>query len=645
MIAIVMVVTLMPVLPGANVVYAAAYSYSDGKLTITGSGSLSANDVTSGLAQYSETKDVVIVGYSTIGDKAFSGCSSLKSITITEGATSIGERAFWECSSLMSITIPAGVTSIGNTAFYNCSSLRNVTFPDSVTSLGYGLFYGCIGLEDTNIPKGVKAIDYSTFQDCSSLETITIPNGVTSIGNSAFNGCSSLKSITIPSSVETIGNYAFYGCTGFKSFDIPSGINKIDYRTFSGCSNLESITIPSNIETIGDSAFHGCGNLKSIIFESSTLPTLGSNVFVNVSATGEFVVPAGTTDTEKNKLVEKGVTIGSDAWVIRVVDNREYYGNDITVSWKEGYIPTNADTVATIKSNLVFSDSGENGKLDYLFDIQVKNGEEYNSLSDEDILEEGTTCYLMMFVLLKDKTQYRLKPTTETENSDFIRNYSGNITVLSQNFNNCIIFDGDNGRWKYTTHNDDNCLRIIGNIDSEDDIVIPAFTISDNKAMKELAEAKEAAKAAIDEELGEDPLEEAINEAEAAKKAIDEAESIADVETAKNEGLEAVKEGNIEPSKLEGTCQMVDPEGRGVLIGLDPTTVKKGYSAEILVLDCTLLAENKPAWIYTSGRCGFDENGLWTVVDLQYGYYWTLFRIYDKDGKLVDEQCYGFVNI
>jgi len=165
------------------------------------------------------------------------------------------------------------------------------------------------------------------------------------------------------------------------------------------------------------------------------------------------------------------------------------------------------------------------------------------------------------------------------------------------------------------------------------------------KAAKELAEAKEAAKAAIDEELGENALEEAINEAEAAKKAIDEAETIADVETAKNEGLEAVKEGNIEPSQIEGICQMVDPEGRGILIGLDPTTVKKGYSAEILVLDCSLLAENKPAWIYTSGICGFDENGLWTTVNLQYGYYWTLFRIYDKDGKLVDEQCYGFENI
>ena len=49
------------------------------------------------------------------------------SITIPNSVTSIGEKAFSGCSSLTSITIPNSVTSIGDHAFYNCSSLTSIT--------------------------------------------------------------------------------------------------------------------------------------------------------------------------------------------------------------------------------------------------------------------------------------------------------------------------------------------------------------------------------------------------------------------------------------------------------------------------------------------------------------------------------------
>ena len=44
-------------------------------------------------------------------------------MTIPDGVTSIDERAFSGCSSLTSITIPNSVTSIGDGAFDACSSL------------------------------------------------------------------------------------------------------------------------------------------------------------------------------------------------------------------------------------------------------------------------------------------------------------------------------------------------------------------------------------------------------------------------------------------------------------------------------------------------------------------------------------------
>ncbi|MCM1287554.1 MAG: hypothetical protein NC240_04530 [Clostridium sp.] len=99
--------------------------------------------------------------------------------------------------------------------------------------------------------------------------------------------------------------------------------------------------------------------------------------------------------------------------------------------------------------------------------------------------------------------------------------------------------------------------------------------------------------------------------------------------------------------QIKGKCQMpYTGEGGGYLIGVESyENPNQSYQYEMLVLDCTLLAEGKDAWIYTTGKCLVASgNALWTVWQPKYGYYWTLFRIYDKDGNLLDEECYGFVN-
>ena len=86
--------------------------------------------------------------------------------------------------------------------------------------------------------------------------------------------------------------------------------------------------------------------------------------------------------------------------------------------------------------------------------------------------------------------------------------------------------------------------------------------------------------------------------------------------------------------------------GGGYLIGFESyENPGQKYSYEMLILDCTLYAEGKDAWIYTTGKCGVASgNALWTVWQPKYGYYWTLFRLYDENGNMLDQRCYPFVN-
>ena len=97
---------------------------------------------------------------------------------------------------------------------------------------------------------------------------------------------------------------------------------------------------------------------------------------------------------------------------------------------------------------------------------------------------------------------------------------------------------------------------------------------------------------------------------------------------------------------IKGICQMpYTGEGGGYLIGVESyDNPGNAYSYEMLILDCTLLAQNKPAWVYTTGQCKTSGSCLWTIWQPQYGYYWTLFRIYDENGTMIDEKCYPFVN-
>ena len=324
------------------------YTYavsSDGTITITDCKGSASGAIT--IPSEIDGKSVT-----SIGEKAFWGCTGLTSVTIPNSVTSIGDGAFLECTGLTSITIPNSVTSIGDWAFDGCTGLTSITIPNSVTSIGNWAFGGCTGLTSITIPNSVTSIGrafdgctgltsinvasennyYSSnngvlfnkkktelirypegksqtsytipdsvtsiggnaFRRCSSLTSITIPNSVTSIGDRAFVGCTDLKSITIPDSVTSIGEVAFAGCTDLTSITIPDSVTSIGYGTFDGCTGLTSITIPNSVTSIGEGAFAGCTGLTSITIPNS-VTSIGNGAFEYCTGLTSITIPNSVT--------------------------------------------------------------------------------------------------------------------------------------------------------------------------------------------------------------------------------------------------------------------------------------------------------------------------------------------------------------
>ena len=110
--------------------------------------------------------------------------------------------------SITELTVTGNPYNIGNCAFSGCSSLRSVDL-GNVQQIGTEAFSGCVSLTSIIIPDKVTYIMGSAFKGDSSLKQVTIGSKVSSIGAEAFSGCVSLGSIAFPDSVVYIEDKAF----------------------------------------------------------------------------------------------------------------------------------------------------------------------------------------------------------------------------------------------------------------------------------------------------------------------------------------------------------------------------------------------------------------------------------------------------
>lgn len=293
-------------------------------------------------------KSVTVSGteIKTVGDNAFSDCSSLNKLSFKGKLTTIGDYAFSNTNietldmskvsslgqgvfknndKLTSVTAlgAGGIDNIPKNTFEGCISLKSFTFHKNIKHIFTEAFKGS-GLTKISIPAGVS-YDAGILKDCRKLEelevyefgaagyvgqlfgatrgddvtseamaafipntltTVTLGSG-TEINESAFKGCKNVTTINLPGDIVTIGDNAFSGCKKLAVVDIPADsitLKTIGDKAFYKCEKLKYVPLLESLERIGVSALEGCNSLESI-----TLPFLGATPYVDENETVSYV--------------------------------------------------------------------------------------------------------------------------------------------------------------------------------------------------------------------------------------------------------------------------------------------------------------------------------------------------------------------
>lgn len=256
-----------------------------GALTISGSGKMPDFSSVANAAPWDKQKDkiqsaVIESGVQNISGGAFSGCTALEKVSISDTVAQIDLNAFDGCTALAEFEVAAdnkafssdgGVLFSADKKLLRCpvGKAADCTVPSGTVAIAGGAFKDCSKLERLVIPDSVTAIGKSAFENCAALKRITLPKSITKLEALTFSGCASFAEITLPDGLKALGEKVFSGCAALKSVKIPAEVTVIPTEAFSGCSSLESITIPKNVSHINERAFDGCTALKKVDYLGS----------------------------------------------------------------------------------------------------------------------------------------------------------------------------------------------------------------------------------------------------------------------------------------------------------------------------------------------------------------------------------------
>lgn len=165
--------------------------------------------------------------------------------------TQLSSFVFSQCGQISSIIVPNTVSIIGNYAFWGCTSLRTLTIGEGVVRMASFVNY--------------EWSDQGIVADCTSLDTIYFNADSCWMGHIlAIDACANIgqhTAVVIGDNVRYIGPNMFnkYNSTNsITSVVVGSSVASIDYGAFLNCSDLTSISFRSqNPPMLGAVVFDG----------------------------------------------------------------------------------------------------------------------------------------------------------------------------------------------------------------------------------------------------------------------------------------------------------------------------------------------------------------------------------------------------
>lgn len=295
----------------------------------------------------------------TIPSHMFAGCSALERVTAKGTITAIGNGAFgsvtdWKDqetadTALTEIPDLSQVTSIGDRAFYGCSALETVDL-HSVTTMGYGAFQGCDALSREIDLSKLEVIPGNAFcYDPNITSVITCPT-LRSIGDWAFIWAD-ISTISLPETLNSIGTYTFYKASLSGTVALPDSLTQLGASAFSGCEEVNAIQIGSGLKDIPANAFAGCTNLKTITVnnrrEDVTIPKIDG-------VTVTYTIPSLTADNDK-------VSAAADALSLQQAVNQA--NGPVTIEIEKNICLNAPVTIAKGKQVEITANANENYNL------------------------------------------------------------------------------------------------------------------------------------------------------------------------------------------------------------------------------------------------------------------------------------------
>lgn len=215
-----------------------------------------------------------------IGDYAFYGNPTLKTVNFHSGITRIGAGAFYETlltqvritnpdceignscfsnSQVSSISLPQGMKKLGRHVFFYCVNLTSLTLPEGMEEIGLMCFSSC-NLTSVNLPSTMVKLDSCSLQD-NPFSSINLKN-VKYVGRQAFSMCTNLTTVTSNGKLEEIDGAAFTRCPITTAY-LPEGLLTINMNAYFRCTNLNSFTVPTTVTTITGNPCVGATSLRA----------------------------------------------------------------------------------------------------------------------------------------------------------------------------------------------------------------------------------------------------------------------------------------------------------------------------------------------------------------------------------------------